>query len=230
MKELVLDLIVSYQNRVSAVEELLTGAYQAMPTSDATFAELDREKERLRTNLRETLVRNCSLRRKDFNNLMEKVFSDSERKRRDIEEEHRQIRQTVKKYLDEQRELASSLKEQLLGFTAEEADRDGFEAIINHFKSEYQDKGQEVFGLLRNFQSHLDLLRQEQDEINHKLQRLLERGESLTIEDLRQLEAAKAREERKAERQLRREDVRRLLLHFKQERTGPKTVHGNDAC
>jgi len=50
------------------------------------------------------------------------------------------------------------------------------------------------------------------------LQRLVDRGEGLKLEDLRHLDAAKAKDERKIVRELRREDVDRLLAHFKQRR------------
>ncbi len=222
MKELVLDLIVSYQNRISAVDELLSAAYHTAVGSDAGFVELDKERERLRSSLRETLVKNCSLRRKDFKNLMEKVLSDSDRRRKEIEEEKKQVREKLKEYLDGQKEFTSSLRERLLEFTQGKADKDSLGTIINDFKAAYQDKGGQVFTLLRNFQLHLDIFRREQEEVNHKLQTLVNRGESLRIEDLRQIEAAKARQDRKAERELRREDVERLLLHFKQQRHGAK--------
>jgi len=48
----------------------------------------------------------------------------------------------------------------------------------------------------------------------------VERGESLRLEDLRQLEAAEAGQERRAERELRRQEVERLLAHFKERRQG----------
>lgn len=225
MRELALDLIVSYQNRISAVDELFTTTYHATITSDTHFVELDKERERLTDSLRETLVKNCSLRRKDFNNLIEKVLSDSDRRRKEIEEEQKQVREKLKEYLNEQKEITSSLRERLLEFTQEKADKDSLETIINDFKATYQDKGRQVFTLLRNFQLNLDIFQSEQDEINHKLQMLIERGEFLRIEDLRQFEAARARQERKAERELRREDVERLLSHFKQKRHGAKD-HG----
>jgi hypothetical protein len=220
MKELVVDLISSYENRISAVDELLTTAYQGTLTLDASLAELDKERERLSGCLRETLVRNCSLRRKDFKNLMEKVLSDSDGRRKEIEEEQKQVREKLKEYLNEQKELASSLRERLLHFMQDMADKDSLGAITSDFKTAYQEKGAQVLTLLRNFQLHLETLRREQEEINYKLQGLVDRAESLRTEDLRQLEATKARQERKAERELRREDVERLLLHFKQQRHG----------
>ena len=215
MESLVLDLINSYENRISMVESLITTAYQAAAASDESLTELDKERERLKTRLRETLVQNCSLRRKDFNSLIERVLADSEGKKKEIEEEQRRVREKLKEYLDEQKGLAASLKAQLAKFIQETADKESLEAIITDFKSAYQDKGEQVFALLRNFQWHLEVFQREQEEINHTLQRLVDRGESLRIEDLRQLEAVKACQDRKAERELRREDVERLLAHFR---------------
>ena len=212
MEEMVLDLISSYENRICVVEKLVTTA-----DSDESLSELGKETEKLKTTLRETLVNNCSLRRKDFNKLMERMLSDFEKDKKKIEEEQQQVRDKVKGYLSEQKELAASLREKLARF-ATDAEKDSLKAAIQEFKTACQDKAEQVFVLLRDFQSRLDVFQREQEEVNHKLQRLVDRGETLRIEDLRQLETAKAREDRKAERELRREDVERLLTHFRQQR------------
>ena len=79
-------------------------------------------------------------------------------------------------------------------------------------------RGSSLFAMLRDFQLRLEDFQKEQEEINHKLQRLVDRGESLSLEDLRQLEAAKALQEEELDRELRREEVDRLLSHFRQQR------------
>ena len=212
MEEMVLDLISSYENRICVVEKLVTTA-----DSDESLSELGKETEKLKTTLRETLVNNCSLRRKDFNKLMERMLSDFEKDKKKIEEEQQQVRDKVKGYLSEQKELAASLREKLARF-ATDAEKDSLKAAIQEFKTACQDKGEQVFVLLRDFQSRLDVFQRGQEEVNHKLQRLVDRGETLRIEDLRQVEAAKACQDRKAERELRREDIERLLTHFRQQR------------
>ena len=220
MKEAVLELISSYEDRISIVEELVSTTYQVAATSNESVAELDRERERLEASLREILARNCSLRRKDFNSLMTRIFSDSKGKKKEIEEEQRRVRENVRDYLSEQKGLAISLREQLVKFTWENAGKDSVEAIIGNLKVAYQDKGEQVFALLRGFQTRLEAFQREQEGINHKLQRLVDRGEFMKIEDLRQLEAVKAGQERKVERELRRQDVERLLTRFKGQRQG----------
>jgi len=216
--EPVLDLIASYENRIATVEELMTTAYQATVTSDGSFDILDEERERLKTGLQKTLSKNCSLRKKDFNRLMEKVLSEPNRNRDAIEGERSRVREKVKEYLDEQKQMANCLRQQLVELTQEKTDKGGLDAIIVSIRATYEDTGQRLFAMLRDFQVHLEAFRGEQEEMNHKLQRLLGRGKSLSLEDLRQLEAAKARQDRKADRELRREEVDRLLSHFKQQR------------
>jgi len=218
MMEPVLDLITSYESRIATVEELMTTAYQATETSDGSFDILDEERERLKTGLQKTLAKNCSLRKKDFNFLLERLLSNSNKNREAIEEERSQVREKVKEYLDEQKQLAKYLRQQLVELAQEKTDKGCLDAIIGNIKVTYQDKGQLLFAMLRNFQLHLEAFQREQEETNHKLQRLVERGESLSLEDLRQLEAAKAHQERKADRELRREEVDRLLAHFRQQR------------
>ena len=216
--EPVLDLITSYESRIATVEELMTTAYQATVTSDGSFDILDEERERLKTGLQKTLAKNCSLRRKDFNRLMERVLSDSNKNREAIEEEQSRVREKVKEYLDEQKQLANYLRQQLVELAQEKTDKSGLDAVIGNIRAMYEDKGQQLFAMLRDFQLHLEAFQREQEEINHKLQRLVDRGESLSLEDLRQLEAAKACQDRKADRELRREEVDRLLSHFRQQR------------
>jgi hypothetical protein len=216
--EPVLELITSYENRIATVEELMTTAYQATVTSGGSFDILDGERERLKTGLQKTLARNCSLRKKDFNRLLERVLSDSNKNREAIEQERSRVREKVKEYLDEQKQLANYLRQQLVELTQEKKDKACLDAIIGNVKATYEDKGQRLFAMLQDFRLHLEDFQREQEEINRKLQRLVDRGEFLSLEDLRQLEAAKARQERKADRELRREEVDGLLSHFRQQR------------
>ncbi len=218
MNELVLDIVTCYENRISMVEEVVTGEYYTTTTLDASLAAVAEERARLKASLQEILARNCSLRRKDFSTLMERITSEFESSRRELEEERKYVREGLKGYLDEQKQLVASLRQQLVDFACEKGDKDALETTITTIKVAYQHKGQQVFALLRDFQLRLEAFRREQEEINQKLQRLVERGESLKLEDLRQLEVTKAGQERKAERELRRHEVERLLAHFQQQR------------
>jgi hypothetical protein len=216
--EPVLELINSYEDRIATVEELMTTAYQATVTSGGSFDILDEEREKLKTGLQKTLARNCSLRKKDFDRLLERILSESNKNREAIEKERSRVGEKVQEYLDEQKQLANCLRQQVVELARDKTDKTGLDMIINNIKATYADKGQHLFSVLRDFQMHLDAFQKEQAEINHKLKRLIERGESLRLEDLRQLEATKAHHDRKTDRELRREEVDRLLSHFRQRR------------
>ncbi len=223
MNELVLDIVTCYENRISMVEELTSGHYYATATLDANLAAVVEERVRLETSLQEILASNCSLRRKDFNTLMERIASESERMKRELEEERECVGEELKGYLGEQKQLVSSLRQQLVDFASEKADPDAIGALgatMAMIKAGYQERGQEMFATLRNFQLRIESFQAEQEEMNHKLQRLVERGESLRLEDMRQFEATKTGQERRAERELRRQEVERLLAHFKERRQG----------
>jgi len=215
--EPVLELITSYENRISSVEELMTNAYHATVTS-GSFDILDQEREKLTAGLQNALSRNCSLRKKDFNRLIEYVLADSNRKREAIEKERDHVRETVQEYLNEQKHLANCLRQRITELTGNGIDQDCLDKIIDNIKATYEDRGQRLFATLKEFQIRLEAYQKEQEQINRMLQRLVDRGEGLKLEDLRHLDAAKAKDERKIVRELRREDVDRLLAHFKQRR------------
>jgi hypothetical protein len=216
--EPVLELITSYESRIATVEELMATAYQATETSDGSFDILDEERERLKTGLQKTLAKNCSLRKRDSNRLLERLLADSTKNREAIEEERSQVREKVKEYLDEQKQLANYLRQQLIELTQEKMDKGYLDAVISKIKASYEDTGRQLFTILRNFRLRLETYQREQEEINRKLQRLVDRGESLSLEDLRQMEASEALQKRAADRELRREEVDRLLAHFRQQR------------
>ncbi len=223
MKDLLLNLVSSYENRVETVESLILDAGGATTDSNDGLSQTYETRERLRSELRETLVRNCSLRRKDFDVFTSKIFADIDTKRAEIEEERKVIREKLRAYLRRQKELIISLKEELARFTTEDSAKHDLETILGHIKESQTGEGEQTFALLRVFQFRLRTFQQEQEELNSKLQRILERGELLRLEDFRHLRASLAHERRKAQRQTRKEDVERLLVHFNMERQ--QSVH-----
>jgi hypothetical protein len=218
MKEVVLDIINSYEHRVSMVESMVATAYEATTSSDESLALLEMERRTLYVDLRERLVKNHSLRRKDFDVLMERILVNSEEKREKIEQEWKLIRGRLKEYLDHQKGLVASLREGLAKIGQEELAKDMLGVVIGDFRATSQDRGEQILTLLRDFQCHLGVFLNEQREVNGELQRLVDIGESLRLEDLRCLGIARARQDRKMDRELRREDIERLLTHFRQQR------------
>lgn len=218
MQDMVLDLINSYENRVVTVESLINSAYETTVDSDEGLSLAYETGQKLRAEIRETLVRNCSLRRKDFDAFASKVFSSIDTKKMEIENQRKLTREILKAYLGRQKELVTSLKEQLAKFSLEGSNRDSLELILSAMKTSQKEEGEQTFALLRDIQFRLKTFRQELADLNSNLQRILKRGELLKLEDLRQLQSAQAHERRSTEKEVRKEDVSRLLEHFNRER------------
>jgi hypothetical protein len=218
MKDLVLELIDSYEHRVITVENLINNGYETSTDSDKGLNQAYDTAQKLKDDLRETLVKNCSLRRKDFDAFAEMVFSSIEKKKSEIENERKLIREILKAYLGRQRELITALKEQLAKFSQDGSNKYSLESLLDDIKISQRDEGEQTFSLLRDIQFRLNNFRLELADLNSNLQRILERGELLKLEDFRQLQSTMAQERRKAERKERKEDVERLLAHFSRER------------
>jgi hypothetical protein len=218
MKDVVLDLINSYEHRVVTMESLINSAYETTVDSDEGLSLAYETGQKLRAEIRETLVRNCSLRRKDFDAYTSAVFNRIDKKKMDIENERKRIREILKTYLRRQKELVLALKEQLIKFSQEGSNKDSLELLLNDIKTSQKEEGEQTFSLLQDIQFRLKTFRIELADLNSNFQRILARGELLKLEDLRQLQSTMAQERRKAERTDRKEDVEKLLEHFNRKR------------
>jgi hypothetical protein len=216
MKDLLLDLITSYESRVVVVESLVINNYDSTDSGTAV-SEVVETNEKLKDTLRETLVRNCSLRRKDFDALAAGIFSDIDSRKASIDEDRKAVRLRLESYLKRQKQLIVSLKEKLVTYSDDESKR-AVESVLDEISKSQKEEGTQSFTMLTDFQVRLKNFRQELEVLNHELQRILERGELLRLEDLRKLQASFAIERRKDESRHRSDDVQRLLASFNRER------------
>ena len=99
MTHLARELTASYEARVSSVEQIIAGTHEMLETFRS-------QREAMRTRLREALARAASLRRRDFDTMMEGILARQEAR-------ELQIKETMRDYLREQRVLAATLKETL---------------------------------------------------------------------------------------------------------------------
>lgn len=218
MQDLVLDLINSYEHKVVTVESLINNVYLTPVDPDEDLSQAYNTAQKLRDDLRETLVRNCSLRRKDFDVFTSMVFNSIDKKKMEIEHQRKLIWDILKAYLGRQKALVSALKEQVAKFSLEGTNKDSLELLLNDIKTSQQEEGEQTFSLLKDIQIRLKNFRLELADLNKNFERILERGELLKLEDVRQFQSSLTQERRKAERKDRKEDVERLLAHFNRER------------
>jgi hypothetical protein len=218
MKDLVIELITSYENRVTAVENLITNDQETKFESGDGLSQAYEMGQKLRADLREIMVRNRSLRRADFEICTARIFNDIESKKSKFEEERAEVRKRLKAYVGRQKELITSLKEELTECGRESSSKGNLESILNDIKTSQAEDGELTFSLLRRFQVRVKTFCQELEELNDKLKRTLERGDLIKIDDLRQLKANMAVEQRRSERKARQEDIQRLLTRYNKSR------------
>jgi hypothetical protein len=216
MENTILSLISSYKNIISTLQDVI--ALNEITAHEENIILIDKEREKLENKLQGMLAKNCSLRRKDFQNMMKRIVCDIEKRKEKTQQKQKQIREMLEDYFGEQKKLATFLKEKLTQFAQGKSNEDSLKTILADIKTLHDSRGKKVFSGLQDFKLHLELFRKDQEKVNRRLQRLIDRGKSLRTEDLRRLESTKAHEQRRAERRILREDVERLLSHFKQER------------
>jgi chromosome segregation ATPase len=155
MKNLTQDLIASYDAQVEAIGAIIDNTYQALDDFKDKRAKLSHE-------LKETLASRQSLRKKDFDRMMNGIL-------RHQEEKEKEVKRSVKNFLEEQKREARELRDALTQGEVERMKK-------AHIKIE-KDVAQ-VKGLLKEFD-------EQQKELTEELKKLLTKGKDLKIKDLK---------------------------------------------
>ena len=173
MTHLARELTASYEARVSSVEQIIAGTHEMLETFRS-------QREAIRSRLREALARAASLRRRDFDTMMEGILARQEAR-------ELQIKETMRDYLREQRVLAATLKETLSAHLgrpqAEPARSDAERArageeLLGGIMTRRQAREREVRALLAEFQ-------REQEEIARALEGLLSNDGCLKVKEFK---------------------------------------------
>lgn len=182
MVRLARELIASYEARVSSVEHIIEATHEMLEAFRS-------QREAMRIQLRETLARAASLRRRDFDAMMQGILVGQE-------ERQERIKEAMRGYLSEHKATAQALKEALslrlgrtqaglpvcdaqAGLANGEAKRiETVEELLGEIVARRQQREQEVTALLAEFQ-------REQEEIARALGGLLSNGGSLKVKEFK---------------------------------------------
>lgn len=167
------EIIASYEARVASVEQINEAAHETLEASR-------RRRDGMRSQLREALARVASLRKRDFDAMMQGLL---------IRQEAREqaVREAVREYLAEQRALAAALKEAVAGGVPPRS-RD-VRALLAQMAATREAREQEVKRLLADFQS-------EQEKFAQALQHFLSADEGFRVREFKAtLETIQARRE-----------------------------------
>jgi len=211
MRNIAENIISSYEARLEGMGVIFDTTYQLLQGFQDSFIDTKQEREKLTVELRENLAKNKSLRRNDFDNMMQGILSIQDKR----EEE---VRNLLNSYINEQKEMVQALRgnlEKFKDFLAKgEIQRvKEFQNMIKKVLDEQEKRKEEVTSKLKAFQK-------EQKEMAKRLKELLAKDKELRIKDLKSmLEGLKTKNmERVACQEERREEVHRMLGDFKKER------------
>jgi len=213
MKDIVEDIVSSYESRIQSIGAIFDNTQQILEGFQDSFLDAKQEREKNNAELRESLAKNESLRKKDFDNMMQDILSTQD-------EREKEVRNLLKGYLNEQKKVAQTLRDNLAkvkdALARGEAGRiKEFQGIIKEILAKQDERKDEVTSKLKEFQK-------EQQEMAKRLKELLAKGRELRIRDLRlMLKGFKAQhQERIVRQEERREEVRSMLSDFKRKKKG----------
>ena len=210
------NVISSYETRIESVGAMFDTAHQILGDFQEAFLDNKEERRKINTELRDILAHNEHLRKKDFDSMTQGVLLAQE-------EREAEVKNLLKGYLNQQREMARTLREDLAKFKHALAKGDvqrvkEFQEMIKEILANQDARKEEVSSKLKEFQK-------EQQEMAKELKALLVKGRELRIKDLKEMlqEFKIQHKERLAQQIERREEVNKMLGRIKNKTT--ETIH-----
>jgi nucleoid DNA-binding protein len=183
MDALTQDLISSYEDRLSTVESIFSDTHQMLDDFQKALFETREEREILSQELREKLAKTESLRRKDFDQMMQAALKEQS-------DREKEVRTLLEKYITEQKEVAAALKEGLADFNkqlvkGEQIRLEDFKQKFAEIKEQQLERQNQVTKMLKDFQAKVAQYRKENEELAKGIKGLLSKGERIRIRDFK---------------------------------------------
>ncbi|MFH1519625.1 MAG: hypothetical protein ABIE75_03535 [Candidatus Omnitrophota bacterium] len=163
MKRVALEIVSSYQARVSTVAKIVDDTHQILEDFRA-------ERKQMSEQLKETLAKEESLRRKDFDNMIGDIFIYQD-------ESEEEVKNLLKTFFEEQKEIAELLKRNL--GDGKKVKIEDFKKTLENIQSRQKARENEVSTTLKEFQS-------EHKEMAESLRSLLDKGEAIEVKDFKE--------------------------------------------
>ncbi len=189
MKRIAQEIVSSYESRISTVGTIIDNTHQILE-------DFKIKRDEMSSQLKETLAKEESLRKKDFDNMMKEILSHQD-------EREKQARGLLRTFLEEQKEMAQDLKKNLTG--AEKIRIEDFKNSLKDIQARQKARENEVSVMLKEFQT-------EYKELAESLRSLLNKGETIRIKDFKEM--LKNIRSRQMERE---KEVRTRLNEFRKE-------------
>ncbi len=204
-------LFASYEERVSSVGTFIDTSYQIVREIQHPLLATKEEQECINVELRERLARTSSLRRKDFDRMMQELLSSQ----REQEEE---VRSLLDGYLKEQKTIVQELRDSL-AHVRDSAAEDKT-AAVSRLHGQLKETPERQEQCRSRMCEKLGDFQRKHEALTSMLKDLLARGADLKIRDFKQMlgRFQNDRGKRQARQQERKEETRDLLNEFHEER------------
>jgi len=190
MKRVAEEIVSSYQSRISTVAMLIDNTHQFLE-------DFKNKRNEMSNHLKETLARQESLRKKDFDNMMKDILSHQD-------EREKQVRDLLKTFFEEQKEIAQVIKGNLA--EGEKVRISDFKKMLEDIRARQKTRENEVSAMLKEFQT-------EYKEMAELLRGLLDKQEAIRIKEFKEmLKDIRSRQIERAK------EVRTRLDEFRKER------------
>ncbi len=163
MKSVVDNILSSYEERVKTVGRV-------MQETMALLDRLSREQAEMALQLRDTLAKKQSLRKRDFDHLLEDIVLRNLNREKKVKEE------VLKNFQREEEQMVARLRSILTG--AEKIKLSEFRSLSKEILERLDKREKEVGDVLRSF--HI-----EQEELAAGLRKLVKKGERITVKDFK---------------------------------------------
>ena len=216
--------VSSYETRIESAGAMFDTAHQILADFQEAFLDNKEEGRKINTELRDILAHNENLRKKDFDGMTQGALSAQE-------ERETEVKNLLKGYLNQQREMARALRENLAKFKDVLAQGDvqrvkEFQGMTKEILANQDVRKEEVSFKLKEFQK-------EQQEMAKGLKALLAKGRELRIRDLKSmLQEFRTQHKERLARQIERgREVNKMLGWTKRQKlafSSPKAIDINN--
>jgi hypothetical protein len=164
MKRVAEEIVSAYQSRISTVATIIDNTHQILD-------DFKIKRNEMSEHLKETLARQGSLRKKDFDSMMQEILFHQD-------EREKEVRDLLKTFFEEQKEVAEIIKKSLTG--AEKIRIDDFKKMLQDIQAKQRTRENEVSVMLKEFQT-------EYKEMAESLRSLLDKREAMRIKDFKKM-------------------------------------------
>ncbi len=164
MKRVAEEIVSSYQSRISTVAAIIDDTHNLLE-------DFKTKRNEMSSQLQEALARQGSLRKKDFDSMMQEILFHQD-------EREKEVRDLLKTFFEEQKEVAEIIKKSLTG--AEKIRIDDFKKMLQDIQAKQRARENEVSVMLKEFQT-------EYKETAESLRSLLNKREAIRFKDFKEM-------------------------------------------